>query len=79
MALLAAETDSCLYNYSKKDDDIKIVEPTEECNTVYCELAYHVNVESKGPKQSFLGVNLIRTQTQHSVALNQGVLVKSMG
>ena len=59
------ETDSCIY--IRGDiiaevyvDDIKIVGSTmTKCQSVYHELAKHINVEMKGSIKSFLDINVI--------------------
>jgi hypothetical protein len=81
LGFVALETDS--YIYTREDiilevyvDDIKIVGPTKErCDAVYQELAQHIKIESKGPIQSFLGINVIRNWNQHLIALNQGAYI----
>jgi transposase InsO family protein len=81
LGFVALETDPCIY--TRKDiilevyvDDIKIVGPNKEsCGEVFQELAQHVNVESKGPIQSFLGLNVIRNRGQHLIGLNQGAYI----
>ena len=81
IGFVALETDPCIY--VRRDiilevyvDDIKIVGPTKEhCDAVFKELAKHVNIESKGPIQSFLGINIIRNWNQHLIALNQGAYI----
>jgi hypothetical protein len=81
LGFVALETDPCIY--TRADiilevyvDDIKIVGPNKEkCNEVFQELAQHVNVESKGPIQSFLGINVIRNWKEHLIGLNQGAYI----
>jgi hypothetical protein len=81
LGFVALETDPCIY--IRNDiilevyiDDIKIVGPTmEKCNAIFNELAQHLNIESKGPNQSFLQINVIRNWSQHLIALNQGACI----
>ena len=81
LGFVQLETDSCIY--IRDDiiaevyvDDIKIVGPTmAKCEAVYKELAQHINVESKGPIKSFLGIDIIRNWNQHLIALNQGAYI----
>src|SRR5947207_3776516 len=75
------EIDFCIY--IKEDiiaevyvDDIKIVDSTMmKCQSVYHELAKHINVEMKGSIKSFLDINVIRNWSQHLIALNQDVYI----
>ena len=81
LGFVQLETDSCIY--IRGDiivevyvDDIKIVGPImAKCEAVYKELAQHINIESKGPIKSFLGIDIIRNWNQHLIALNQGAYI----
>jgi hypothetical protein len=46
-----------------------------KCEAVYKELAQHINIDSKGPNKSFLGIDIIRNWDQHLIALNQGAYI----
>jgi hypothetical protein len=81
LGFVPLETDPCIY--VQRDviagvyiDDIQIVAPTiEECEAVCRELGQQINVESKGPVKSFLGINITRNWSQHLIALNQGAYI----
>ena len=84
LGFVALEIDPCIY--IREDvilevyvDDIQIVAPTKDrCDAVLQELKKHLNIESKGPIQSFLGINVIRNWNQHLIALNQGAYIDKL-
>ena len=84
LGFVSFETDSCIY--IRHDviievyvDDIKIVASTmEQCQVIYEELKLHINVESKGPIKSFLGINITHNWSQHLITLDQGAYINHL-
>src|SRR5579862_1368518 len=81
LGFVALETDPCIYVRGEiilevYVDDIKIAGPNSiKCNEIFQELSQQINVESKGPIQSFLGINVIRNWEKHLIGLNQGAYI----
>jgi hypothetical protein len=80
LGFIALESDPCIYVrghllVAVYVDDIKVVGTQNHCEAFFHELEKHVKVENKGPIKSFLGINVIRDDEKHLIAINQSTFI----